>query len=142
MIQIHNNFNIDDTNSILESCGDAIAFKECYNNVFNVITYGFCSKFHNGEWKVTYGYVSVFDNIMARHCFILDENNNVIDPTLMKFQGHQENRFYVSFAILEFDDYMDKLEQNDLQPALFRVLRNAESEMINWSNENMYVLCG
>lgn len=66
---------------IYESCKQNIAIKECYNNVFNVVT-DYIGKFRNGEWQVAYGYVETMAGFYCRHCFIIDENNKVIDPTI------------------------------------------------------------
>ena len=60
---------------IYESCKRQIKFKQCYNNVFNVVT-DYIGKFRNGEWKIAYGYVETMAGIYCRHCFIIKQQSN------------------------------------------------------------------
>jgi hypothetical protein len=48
----------------------SIEIKECYKNVFNVISHNKYKKmFLKGELRVAYGCYLIHVNLMARHCF-------------------------------------------------------------------------
>ncbi|AIG26794.1 hypothetical protein BRLA_c024740 [Brevibacillus laterosporus LMG 15441] len=51
-----------------------------YSNVFYASLH-IKSKFIEGDWKVAYGYMPSVENIMVRHCFIVNEMGEAIDPT-------------------------------------------------------------
>jgi hypothetical protein len=126
---------------VYEDCKRWIEMKYCYHNVFNVITHGYGSKFHKNQWKIAYGYVTAVENLMARHCFIIDEYGDVIDPTLINSKS-QKHREYVSFKILTFEEYMETLTKHDNQPSLFGAFRKEEKLANEWSRENNVVLFG
>jgi hypothetical protein len=139
--------NVDMSKELYISCSNHIEKKQCYNNVWNAINFsGYGSKFVSGEWKVAYGYVSVLDDhgLMARHAFIIDEQGQAIDPTIVCLDHFNElnPREYVSFAILKFDEYLDILENNDLQPSLYMAFKDEEKQAWEWSKNNNKALCG
>lgn len=141
MIREHE-INIPLSREVYDGCSDLIERKMCYNNVFNVITFGgHLEKFHTNRWKVAYGYVKAVDKLMARHAFILDEDDKVIDPTLIgsKYFNEDESKEYISFKIFDFEEYLDAISANDNQPALFNVYYKEEMDAHLWAKErNMF----
>lgn len=147
MIQEHK-FNAKSSIEVYEACKDTIEMKHCYNNVFNVLSdYDYSSKFYNKEWKIAYGYVSIHNvkGVMARHAFILDENNNVIDPTIVTISSFDKDYEYkyVSFKVFnEIGEYNRTLNDSDGQPAFFNVFRKEEMEASQWGMKQGIMMIG
>ena len=128
--------------AVYEYCNDRLAVKQCYNNVFNVVT-DYISKFRLGEWKVAYGYMTVFENVMCRHCFIIDENDKVIDPTIFTTTNICADREYISMKIFDdIDVYFNAIEQENYYPALDKHLRENVLQMQKWADKNGLILTG
>ncbi|PEA25818.1 hypothetical protein CN984_12215 [Bacillus cereus] len=145
MIQEHK-FNADLSVEVYETCKDSIEMKGCYNNVFNVLRY-YGSKFYNNEWKIAYGYVSIHEveGLMARHAFILDENDNVVDPTIVTTSSFDKDYKYeyVSFKVFnKLGDYTRTLSANDGQPALYNVFHKEEIEANQWGMQRKLMMIG
>lgn len=83
--------------------------KECYNNIFNVVT-DYIPKFRCSLWRVAYGYMKVFDNVYCRHCFVIDENNKVIDPTLYttERQDIDSKEYFASYIFDDINAYLER----------------------------------
>lgn len=134
---------------IYNKCKDILTVKECYNNVFKICT-EYMEKFVNKEWKIAYGYMRIFQNqnLFCRHCFILDNNDKVIDATLFTTSKEYKEEKYIDrdyFIMKTFDDmneYTNKIMEENGYPALFGYLREQEVKMYEWANENGYMLCG
>ncbi|MGH0831192.1 hypothetical protein ACQVTX_23240 [Bacillus pretiosus] len=147
MIQEHK-FNAELSMEVYEACKDSIEMKGCYNNVFNVLRdWDYCGKFYSNEWKIAYGYVSIHEveGLMARHAFILDENNNVIDPTIVTTSSFDKDYKYdyVSFKVFnQLGDYTKALGNNDGMPALFNVFRKEEMEANQWGMKRGIMMVG
>jgi hypothetical protein len=122
--------NIEVSREVNENCGAEIRKKECYDNIWKVINFGFGRNFIIGGWKIAYGYVSSINGLMARHCFIVDEEGNAIDPTLIQSEYFDEENpnVYISFATLTFEKYLDLIEKHGMNPSLFNVFLEEESE--------------
>ena len=100
-------------------------------------------KDHNGELKIAYGYVSSVNNVLCRHCFIIDEYGNALDPTIFTQTEVNTDREYFSFKT--YDDvveYLDAIEENRLYVALERVLMAEERQAHEWALNNGYLLVG
>jgi hypothetical protein len=143
VIQEHK-LNVELSKQVYDKCRHVIKKKQCYNNAFNVINF-YGEKFSKGEWKIAYGYVEALKGrVMARHAFILDEDNKVIDPTLLcsEYVKEDKERIYISFKVFKsLEEYLDTLEANDGQPALFNVFFNREIEASKWAMErNMFII--
>lgn len=142
MIQEH---DIDKEASIelYNRCSDVIERKLCYNNVFNVITYN-GDKFSTGEWKIAYGYVKAIENLMSRHCFIVTSTGKAIDPTLAMSDYFDEyaDTPYMSFRVLELEEYLNLLTENDNQPSLFNAFHKENVLANEWAKNNNVFLAG
>jgi hypothetical protein len=102
----------------------------CYNNVFNL-----CGEYELvrlGVMRVAYGYWTAIPGIMARHCFFVTDDKKIIDPTYA-FRSNKENVEYWIFAVLEFRDYLDKIRDENLDPALHYTLREPDHKLIQES---------
>lgn len=135
-------FDIDKSKEVYEYFKDEIKIKECYNNIFNVFTLS-PKTFREGKWKVAYGYVEVMAGLFCRHCFIIDENDKVIDPTNFAQENPPLDRTYYVMAVFDdADEYLSAIEQNDLFPALDKYLREKDKQAHLWARENGVILAG
>lgn len=125
-----------------------IKAKQCYNNIFRVLTSrsDYWSKVNSGEWKVAYGYVRIMpsESLFARHCYIIDENEDVVDPTLAATNNlNREDSLYLSFLIFDsLSDYLATVEKNDLNPDLFRHTRKREQDIFQGMLDKGYIVIG
>lgn len=110
--------------------------KLCYNNVFLVISH-YQEKFFTGRWKVAYGYVSSVQPVYCRHCFIIGEDGNVIDPTIFA-SGNQteERKYYVTKVFEKLEEYLSAVESEDNMPALERHLRKEDARAAEIALQN------
>lgn len=134
--------NASHSRELYEKYKEHIEPKMCYNNIFHVFEYN-VDKIRNGEWKIAYGYVSSVNNVLCRHCFIIDEYGNALDPTIFTQTEVNTDREYFSFKT--YDDvaeYLDAIEENKLYVALERVLRAEERQAHEWALDNGYLLIG
>lgn len=130
----------DKSKEIYESCKQDIKFKQCYNNVFNVVT-NYISKFRNGEWQVAYGYVETMAGIYCRHCFIIDENNKVIDHTIHTNTDPNYRRTYLLLkAFDDVNEYLNAIESDNYMPALDNYLKEETKQAYRTAENNGYVL--
>lgn len=135
-------FNYELSEEIYRACSHFLEFKECYTNVFYTSQH-FIHKFLSGDWKVAYGFMSAIDDVMVRHCYILNENNEVIDPTPFCNKNYDgEIKEYATFYI--FDDYgkyNDAIAENNLMPDLVQHLFKIERDLsTSWAKENQKIL--
>lgn len=139
---MEHDINVDLSKHVSEQCGDLIELKACYHNVYNA-TIVFGEKFHTAEWKIAFGYVKAIDGFLARHAFILDKDNKVIDPTLVKTKHFNDgkDKLYISFKVFEtFNDYVNALIENDNHPSMFGDFRNEERQADIWARERDFYL--
>ena len=130
------------TKEVYKQCKPHIEFKQCYNNVFNIVT-DYIAAFRSGEWKVAYGYVEVMPLVYCRHCFIIDESGKVIDPTICTNTEPNINREDLVMKVYDdIDDYFSAIERENLYPALDKVLRENDAQAQKWANENGFILTG
>lgn len=134
--------DVEQSKAVYEYCKSRLAMKECYNNVFNVVT-DYISNFRSGKWYVAYGYVTVFENVMCRHCFIIAENGKVIDPTIFTTPHLDTDRQYITMKIFDdIDEYFDEIEKADYYPALDMYMRKYTVQAEKWAIENGFILTG
>lgn len=134
--------NIEQSKRVYEECKPYIEFKMCYKNVFHCVT-DFNSKFRSGEWKVAYGYVEAIAGVYCRHCFIIDENNKVIDPTIFTNTDTNYHRTYLLLkAFDDVDEYLAAIEWDNLMPALEGYLQDDTKEAYKWAENKGYILIG
>ncbi len=116
--------------------------KECYANVFRVFT-SFPAEFRSGRLRVAYGYVSICDKLWTRHCFIITNNNEIIDPTLALQQDGLESRLYHVMKIFpSVQEYMEAIDSEHGYPALTRCLSREDVEAQQWCLDNGYYPVG
>lgn len=128
--------DVEKSREVYEYFKDYIKVKECYNNVFNVFDLS-NKTFREGKWKIAYGYTEVMAGLYCRHCFILDENDRVIDPTLSAQTDPPLTRdYYVMAVFTNMDDYLCAIEDNDLFPALDKPLREQDKQAQQWARDN------
>lgn len=134
--------NIELSREVYEYFKDCIKGKECYNNVFNVFDLS-NRTFREGKWKIAYGYMEVMAGLYCRHCFILDENGAVIDPTIFTHDELlSEREYYTMFVFDDVDEYLTAIESNDLMPILDKYLREQDKEAHLWAKEQGIILVG
>jgi hypothetical protein len=141
---IEHELNQDLSKKVYELHKHKIKPKQCYNNVFHVVA-NLKEKFYNDTWKIAYGYMKLPNfKLMTRHCFIVNENNEAIDPTLycLKSVKQYKEQKYISFAILDVHEYIDKIEQNNNYPALTKPLLDKEKLAIEWCLQNGIIPIG
>lgn len=134
--------DVDMSREVYEYYKDNIKVKECYNNVYHVFEFNI-EKFRNGKWKVAYGYMEVMAGLYCRHCFILDENGNVIDPTVFTSSEPQLQREYYVMAVFDdVDEYLTAIENNDYMPALNKHLLARDIKAQMWARNNGVIFVG
>jgi hypothetical protein len=140
MIQEHE-LNIELSRQVYENLNDLIEPKRCYDNVWFVTTYGNRNEFRTGEWKIAYGFVKAIDRLLVRHCFIVNDNGEVIDPTIVSTGSFKEDddHYYISYALLNLKEY-HKLIEKDRNPTLFTTLRDKEKLAREWGNDKDIIL--
>lgn len=121
--------------AVYKACQEDILPKQCYNNVFNVVSRysSFYHHFQEGNWKVTYGYIELMpgSNLYGRHCFFLAEDGRVIDPTLYALKTPHVERDYIPFLTFpQLTDYLEAIEQNKYNPDLIRYTKQDEVTVI------------
>lgn len=132
--------NIDKSKEVAQRCKKQLEIKMCYNNVFKVVT-TYIDNFHNGKWKVAYGYMTIFENLLCRHCFIIDENNNVIDPTLA-IRENVDTEYYAMKVFDDINEYFSAISNEKYFPALTRYLRENDKQAYKWGEINGFILIG
>lgn len=134
--------NAERSKAVFNSCSEYVKVKECYINVFRVAC-TFFEKMRFGEWRIAYGYMTSSVGLLIRHCFLIDENNAVIDPTLYAQNTVDEDRSYYVMKVYDtFSEYFDDVDKEDNYPALSRTLRTYDERAHIWGRENSFFLCG
>lgn len=131
----------DKSKEVYEYFKDAIKIKECYNNIFNILTLS-NKTFREGKWKVSYGYTEVMPLVYCRHCFILDEKDKVIDPTLFAGSEQPHRQYCVMYVFDDVDKYLNAIENDNLMPALNGYLKEYEKTAHEWALTQGIVLIG
>lgn len=142
MIRRHE-LNSEESQRVLDACGDDIKMKGCYNNAFNVLRH--CSRtVRERGWKVGYGYMTAIPGCMVRHAFWIDKNGSAVDPTALLSRSPQEaaERDYITFRTFELGEYLDAIEREGMDPSLFRTCLDAEREAAAWAEKNQICLLG
>lgn len=135
-----NKLNLSESKRVYRAYEDLIQPKECYKNIFNLFTE--LDELQEGRWKVAYGYMPCVDNIFIRHCFIVNENEEVIDPTAMLYNRKELGENYLIFAVLDKDDYIDTLWEEEGYAALWKHFREIEKNLIDECFQKGLVLMG
>lgn len=128
--------NVEMSREVYEYYKDGIKPKACYNNIFNIFSIS-VKTFRDGKWKVCYGYAETLAGLYCRHCFIIDENDKVIDPTLYAQDNPPLDRgYYAMYVFDDVDEYLTAIEDNDLMPALNKYLFAYDVKAKQWAKNN------
>lgn len=77
---------------------------------------------------------------MARHCFIVNEQGEAIDPTLLthKNRGLNEDEEYQSFYLIDnLYEYIELISESYSNPDLLSSLKGKEQEIFEWAVSHM-----
>lgn len=138
-------FNLKESRNLFAKHRDILQKRECYQNISRIVGRQL-DLFSSGKWKVAYGYYTTspkVPHILARHCFIIDENNQVIDPTvLLNHDNNDELKIWEYFTIKIFKYYSDYLHAlvSEEYYDLTKTLRPYDQQAILWSRQNGYWL--
>lgn len=92
------------------------------------------------NYSIAYGYLKDSTNYVMRHCFIIDKNDNVIDPILLKHQNlrYNELKYYIikKFKPEEYGNFLleNKNKRIDLKNELFNDEKNVIKNIILKNN--------
>lgn len=138
--------NIEKSRDLYAAHSDFFHKDDCYFNVFRALRFE-PEAFKSARWKVAYGYVWVRDNLLTRHCFIVNDVGEVIDPTLFAISACDDvvsdPRSRIYYTMLVFDgvaDYLNALIAEDGRPVLSLFLRNSDKQARKWARENGFIL--
>lgn len=117
----------------------------CYNNAVEVLVQYHAEDFTNGLYQVGYGYVGYTNGPLVRHCFIVTNEDEIID--LSALTTHTEETFrsvqdtvYVVFAKLTLDELKTLLALNDWDLVLAKPLKDKEMEAKAYMEEHGYIV--
>lgn len=137
--------DIEESKRVHDKHSKYIQIRQCYSNIAHILNKNL-DKFISGQWKIAYGYYSVSHNIpnlLARHCFIIDENNSVIDPTvIIRHPNDDELKDWEYFTFKIFTDIREYFSMtiDEQYYDLSKSLRHLEQEALKWGYENGYGL--
>ena len=135
--------NYATSQEVYEANSDRYHMKECYTDIWNALTLHM-EKFQTGMWKIAYGYISSIQNLLVRHCFIIDENRLIVDPTLFttRISDREKIDYYVMYEFSNLNEYFDAIEFEGGYPALDRYLKEYTKQATEWGLKNGFVLVG
>lgn len=135
-------FNEELSKAVYESCKDLVMLKDCYANIWRISS-TYMRKLKSGKWKIAYGYMPCFGDLYARHCFMVNEYGEAVDPTAILIQRNTQSERskaeYMSFALLDYDEYLELVEENSYCLDLSRALSAEEDEL---REETTHILVG
>ncbi|WCK57528.1 hypothetical protein PP175_26040 (plasmid) [Aneurinibacillus sp. Ricciae_BoGa-3] len=123
---------------------DLIQKDTCYANSRIVLTEFYPDEFQNGTYRIGYGYyTSIKNGGFVRHCFIVDDKNEVIDVTAVYLDSEElflqnEHLTYVCFAQLNTEQYAYAFIENDCHEDLKKPLQNKEREIPEYFDKKNY----
>lgn len=124
---------------VFEECKEVMEVKQCYVNVFYAAQ-RYAHKLLAGQWKVAYGYMPSVQHYMARHCFLVNEAGEAIDPTRYTRTRLIENdEPYVSFKVFDtFPEYLKAVKKNKRVVDLLKPLSDDEMALLgsDWVRDN------
>ncbi|MCW3793790.1 hypothetical protein OM416_19540 [Paenibacillus sp. LS1] len=143
MINYHP-LNFEQSEEVYNTCKQKIEAGACYNNIFSVMMAS-KTKLNSKQWRIAYGYYAVQGNIMARHCFIVNEQGEAIDPTLLTHKNRvlNEDEEYQSFYLIDnLNEYIELISDSYSNPDLLSSLKEKEQEFFEWARSNDKILIG
>lgn len=116
---------------VYNSNKNVLEIGKCYNNIFNIIT---TPELVKQDIRICYGFIyrkSI--NIFSRHCFILLEDNTVIDPTTLfwKAENVADTIIYYPFKAYTFHEYLLVLSKKANRTDLYEELIKEEVQAHN-----------
>ena len=139
-------FDYEQSKQLYEQHKDRLEVQHCYHNVWHIVTSTeHNNKFKTGEWKVAYGVMPSFRNMMVRHCFIVDDNGNAIDPTLFCIPDISimpDMKYIANIVYKTWEDYFNAVVDNENKPDLCRLLRKRDIEFNEELMKNGMVMIG
>lgn len=134
--------NFAGSQRVYKSAPRKFAAKDCYHNIFRLMQMEEYN-FRHGTWKIAYGYMRSIENVYVRHCFVLDQNGLVIDPTLFTHTEKSELPHYYVFAVFNrMEEYLSALESDHYNPALKSYLREYDVCATMWGIEQGLAFIG
>ena len=130
-------FNFEKSKKIYDDNSCNIEVKNCYKNIL-YIAVEHKKKIKSKQWRITYGYVLSVDNILVRHCFLLDEDDTVLDPTFFSVNRRDiKNRFfYVSYIFVNIEEYLRALQKDGNNAGLYNYLEEYDKKVQEWASEH------
>ena len=136
------NLDVNKSKEVYDTCKDRIKQKECYSNVFNIMDYD-PKPFRDGTWKISYGYVEAMSGLYCRHCFIVDKDDRVIDPTTFTHKEPPTQRaYYVMYIFDDLDDYLSAVLSEDCMPSLDLYFKDDDKAAFKWAKNNNLLFVG
>ena len=103
--------------------------KECYHNIWRIVT----SEDFNKSYQIAYGFVQAFDHVYVLHCFLVNEEDQVIDPTL---PDSEKDNYYI-LRRFSYQEYLREICESRYPSMENRNwLKKAVKDFTNWSMEN------
>ena len=122
--------------------------KEPYKNIYK-ISNSEPENFlpNNQKWKIVYGYMTIFGQLICRHCFFIDENDNVIDPTIFLSPNNSKDKiiaikYFPLRVFYDINEYNEKIKQNNWQPNIFNLIKYREKDIQQWLDRKNYLIIG
>ena len=134
--------NRDVSLEVFQASPERFAKQMCYANVYRAITDNWLRATSEG-WKVAYGYYSVTTMapvLLARHCFILDGNGLVIDPTIFTHTGDKSYQYFTMYVFDDLHSYFSAVAESEYYTALEQFLRPYKEQAYHWAVEHGYYL--
>lgn len=103
-----------------------IRLNMCYMNIYLIRN---CLELDGCSYKIAYGYLLDNQNIYTRHCFILLEDNTVIDPTIFVFTTPEDVVEYFVIKSFNLTEYSKEIIKNKYDLSLGYLLINEEIEI-------------
>ncbi|MNN23979.1 hypothetical protein D3C81_1373930 [compost metagenome] len=112
--------NEEESKRVYEACKAYMENKMCYHNIFHAVC-RFPREIASGEWKITYGYMTSIRNIMVRHCFLVNRQGEVIDPTMYTHERLLDTlpEYVPFYRFINYERYMAAIEANENYPDLW-----------------------
>ena len=133
-IEIYENeFDLEQSKEVFNTCKSFLKKQECYTNTFYVMSH-YISNFEERGWRIAYGYFMTMDQLFIRHCYIIDREGKVIDPTyiLTRRDDTEESPIYWTFSLFEMDDYLSLVERYDNSPDFIEHYQDTHRTLLKW----------
>jgi hypothetical protein len=133
------------SSNILKMNKDILQPTLCYNNVFE-LTHRYFDRFVDERFKIAYGYWGNPELNLIRHCYIIDNKDRIIDPSILMLSFNSNllsNAGYFTFAKLTYEEYiklsretMRKMKTDEFEPDLKLALKEQEYKFYKFALKN------